>query len=273
MPWKANSMAERLALRVFPDRNFRAGRVVASSRGARERLGYADHGLLQGSSDPAFLHTDPWRALRILARVRRGLRCARRAAAAPCRSSARPGWASRTRSTPWRARSARRLAEGGLRRSSPAAGPGIMEAANRGAAEAGGVSVGCNIELPHEQGINPYVDLAIDFRYFFVRKTMFVKYAEAFVDLPRRLRHAGRAVRGADPDPDRQDRQLPGRPVRDAATGRACSTGCTSDRADRGPAGRGDLELLTVTDDPDEAIDGDPGRPSLLISSCTPPPC
>ena len=59
-----------------------------------------------------------------------------------------------------------------------------MEAANRGAQEAGGVSVGLAIELPHEQGVNPYVDLAIDFRYFFVRKTMFVKYAQAFVIFP-----------------------------------------------------------------------------------------
>ena len=63
-------------------------------------------------------------------------------------------------------------------------GPGIMEAANRGAREAGGLSIGCNIELPHEQGTNEYVDLSINFRYFFVRKTMFVKYAEGFVIFP-----------------------------------------------------------------------------------------
>ncbi|WP_341717506.1 TIGR00730 family Rossman fold protein [Micromonospora sp. FIMYZ51] len=63
-------------------------------------------------------------------------------------------------------------------------GPGVMEAANRGVSEAGGLSVGLGIELPFEQGINEWVDLAIDFRYFFVRKTMFVKYAQAFVVLP-----------------------------------------------------------------------------------------
>jgi uncharacterized protein (TIGR00730 family) len=63
-------------------------------------------------------------------------------------------------------------------------GPGIMEAANRGAREAGVPSVGCNIELPFEQHMNPYVDHEIDFRYFFVRKTMFVKYAQAFVIFP-----------------------------------------------------------------------------------------
>ncbi|MEU1586402.1 TIGR00730 family Rossman fold protein [Micromonospora sp. NPDC005710] len=63
-------------------------------------------------------------------------------------------------------------------------GPGVMEAANRGASEAGGLSVGLGIELPFEQGLNDWVDLAIDFRYFFARKTMFVKYAQAFVVLP-----------------------------------------------------------------------------------------
>jgi len=63
-------------------------------------------------------------------------------------------------------------------------GPGIMEAANRGAFEAGGVSVGCNIELPHEQSSNPYLTLSLKFKYFFVRKMMFVKYSNAFIIFP-----------------------------------------------------------------------------------------
>lgn len=64
------------------------------------------------------------------------------------------------------------------------AGPGIMEAANRGARDAEGHSVGCNIELPFEQGSNPYVDTLVNFRYFFVRKTMFIKYSNAFIIFP-----------------------------------------------------------------------------------------
>jgi len=63
-------------------------------------------------------------------------------------------------------------------------GPGVMEAGNKGAQEGGNVSIGCNIELPFEQGPNPYLDISLDFRYFFVRKTMFVKYSEAFVIFP-----------------------------------------------------------------------------------------
>lgn len=63
-------------------------------------------------------------------------------------------------------------------------GPGIMEAANRGARDAGGLSVGCNIELPMEQKPNPYLDKFVDFRYFFVRKVMLVKYSYAFIAMP-----------------------------------------------------------------------------------------
>ncbi|MEZ4498482.1 MAG: LOG family protein [Thermomicrobiales bacterium] len=77
-----------------------------------------------------------------------------------------------------------------------------MEAANKGAFEAGGISVGANIELPHEQGTNRFVNLPLNFRYFFVRKTMFVKYAEGFVIFPRRFRDHGRTLRVPDADPD-----------------------------------------------------------------------
>jgi uncharacterized protein (TIGR00730 family) len=77
----------------------------------------------------------------------------------------------------------RRLGEGGYAVIT-GGGPGAMEAANRGARDAGAVSVGCNIELPHEQRINDYVDVGLQFRHFFARKVMFVRYASAFVICP-----------------------------------------------------------------------------------------
>jgi uncharacterized protein (TIGR00730 family) len=78
---------------------------------------------------------------------------------------------------------ARRLSDAGFSVIS-GGGPGIMEAANKGAQLGGGRSIGCNIELPFEQGANPYVDTLVNFRYFFVRKTMFIKYSVAFIIFP-----------------------------------------------------------------------------------------
>ncbi len=133
-------------------------------------------------ADTSFLESDAWRALRIQGEFVDGFDAlARLGPAVSIFGSART-----LESDPWYERArhlGRMLAERGLTVIT-GGGPGIMEAANRGAKEAGGVSVGLGIELPHEQGINPYVDLAIDFRYFFVRKTMFVKYAQAFVIFP-----------------------------------------------------------------------------------------
>jgi len=78
---------------------------------------------------------------------------------------------------------ARRFAEAGFAVVT-GGGPGVMEAANRGCQEGGGLSVGCNIELPHEQGLNAYCDLSMTFKHFYARKTMFVKAAEGFVIFP-----------------------------------------------------------------------------------------
>ena len=77
-----------------------------------------------------------------------------------------------------------------------------MEAANKGARQAGALSIGCNIELPFEQKVNEYVDKAMTFRYFFVRKTMFVKYSEAFITFPGGFGTLDELIRRADADPD-----------------------------------------------------------------------
>ena len=129
-----------------------------------------------------FTHTDPWRVLRIQGEFVAGFDAlAHIGPAVTIFGSARtpeddPSYRQAVEL-------ARLLAEQGFAVIT-GGGPGIMEAANRGAREGGGRSVGCNIELPHEQGTNPYVDLSINFRYFFVRKTMFMKYAEAFIIFP-----------------------------------------------------------------------------------------
>ena len=145
-----------------------------------------DERLLQSPAEEPraidFTHSDPWRVFRIMGEFVEGFdNLARIGPAVTIFGSARtrpdhPEYAA-ARET------ARLLGEAGFCIIT-GGGPGIMEAANRGARDAEVLSVGCNIELPFEQGTNPYVDVAINFRYFFVRKTMFVKYAEAFVIFP-----------------------------------------------------------------------------------------
>src|SRR5436309_10758529 len=130
----------------------------------------------------AFTREDPWRVLRIRGEYVHGFDAlAEVGAAVAVFGSARTPEADPMYQA---ARDlGRRLAEAGFAVIT-GGGPGIMEAANRGAREAGGLSIGCNIELPHEQGTNAYVDLSINFRYFFVRKTMFMKYSEGFIIFP-----------------------------------------------------------------------------------------
>lgn len=134
----------------------------------------------RGASD--WLHTDPWRVLRIQSEFVEGFG----ALAELGPAIAVFGSARTPADDPYYAKGVevgRRLVEAGFAVIT-GGGPGAMEAANKGASEAGGTSVGLGIELPFEQGVNDYVNLGINFRYFFARKTMFVKYAQGFIVLP-----------------------------------------------------------------------------------------
>src|SRR5438270_2783926 len=150
----------------------------------RSQIQYSttDQRLLDRRGPSDWVHTDPWRVLRIQSEFVEGFGLlAELPAAVSVFGSAR---------TPrdHQDYAAGRALGAALARAGFAAitggGPGAMEAVNRGASEAGGLSVGLGIELPFEQGLNPWVDLGINFRYFFTRKTMFIKYAQAFVCLP-----------------------------------------------------------------------------------------
>ena len=138
--------------------------------------------LLEDQQQADWLHDDPWRVLRIQSEFVEGF-----GALAELGPAISVFGSARTRkSAPDYATGVtigRLLAEGGFT-TITGGGPGVMEAANRGAFEAGGVSVGLGIELPHEQGVNKFVTLGINFRYFFARKTCFVKYSQGFIVLP-----------------------------------------------------------------------------------------
>ena len=142
----------------------------------------SDQRLLSRGEGASWLHSDPWRVMRIQSEFVEGFGAlAEVGPAVSVFGSARvkPG-------DPYYAMAqdvARGLVEAGYAVIT-GGGPGIMEAANQGATEAEGLSVGLGIELPFEQGMNRWVDLGVNFRYFFARKTMFVKYSEGFVVLP-----------------------------------------------------------------------------------------
>ncbi|MBL1095913.1 TIGR00730 family Rossman fold protein [Streptomyces coffeae] len=158
----------------------RLGPVVR--RRHQMRPGTTDQRLLDTQGATHWVHEDPFRVLRIQSEFVEGFgTLAELGKAVSVFGSARTPVG--TPEYEAGVRIGRALAEAGFGVIT-GGGPGAMEAANRGASEAGGVSVGLGIELPYEQGLNPYVDIGVNFRYFFVRKTMFVKYAQGFVVLP-----------------------------------------------------------------------------------------
>ncbi|AUZ87590.1 TIGR00730 family Rossman fold protein [Arthrobacter agilis] len=164
-----------------------AGRATRRKGSVELRRGQAtvpqsDNMLLDADESGGFTRTDPWRVLRIQSEFVEGFGTL--ADLGPAISVF--GSARTARDSSYYAMGeevGRRLVESGYAVIT-GGGPGAMEAANKGACEAGGTSVGLGIELPFEQGMNEWVDLGINFRYFFARKTMFVKYASGFVVLP-----------------------------------------------------------------------------------------
>jgi uncharacterized protein (TIGR00730 family) len=170
-----------------PDRRPRPTRhrgpvVLRGGEPAQSEGSTTDQRLLDRRGPSDWVHTDPWRVLRIQSEFVEGFGLlAELPRAVSVFGSARtprdhPHYAAGVAIGAALAQAGYAVITGG--------GPGAMEAANRGACEAGGLSVGLGIELPFEQDLNEWVDVGIAFRYFFVRKTMFVKYAQAFVILP-----------------------------------------------------------------------------------------
>jgi len=167
---------------IHPDRPAEKHRGPVTLRRGQVQESTTDQRLLDADGPSDWVHTDPWRVLRIQSEFVEGFGLlAELGPAVSVFGSARtqpddPLYAQ--------ARELGRLLSDAGYGVITGGGPGIMEAANRGASESGGVSVGLGIELPFEQRLNDWVDVGINFRYFFVRKTMFLKYAQAFVVFP-----------------------------------------------------------------------------------------
>ena len=228
-------------------------RVDDSIRDVLESYVTEDEKLLQGvwHADD-FTRTDPWRVLRIQGEFIEGFdKLANVGKAVTVFGSAR------TSPDDPQYHAAERL--GGLLAKKgfatiTGAGPGIMEAANRGAKLAGGRSIGCNIELPFEQGSNPYVDTLVNFRYFFVRKTMFIKYSAAFVIFPGGFGTLDELFEAVTLIQTGKISQFPV-----VMFGRAYWAGLmrwlNSRVAGEKKIAHGDVDLMFLTDDPEEAAE------------------
>lgn len=212
-----------------------------------------DEKLLQGVSHADdFTRSDPWRVMRIQGEFIEGFdKLANVGAAVTVFGSARtppddPHYAVAEKLGALLAKAKFAVITG--------AGPGIMEAANKGAKLAGGRSVGCNIELPFEQGANPHVDTVVNFRYFFVRKTMFIKYSVAFVIFPGGFGTLDELFEAVTLIQTGKISQFPV-----ILIGRHYWAGLIRWMQSRvlgeGKISPGDLDLLVVTDDPQEAVD------------------
>ena len=246
--------------------HLKAGRTPPSQKSSGRRSGAAriddsirdsapvteDEKLLQqGAQAIDFTRTDPWRVMRIMGEFIEGFdTLASVDKAVTIFGSARVGPDDPQYVAAQEV--ARLLVESGFGVIT-GAGPGIMEAGNKGAKLAGGRSIGCNIELPFEQGANPYVDTLVNFRYFFVRKTMFIKYSVAFVIFPGGFGTLDELFEAVTLI---QTGKIYRFPV--ILFGRSFWAGLLRWLHSRvlreGKISEGDLDLMLVTDDPAEAV-------------------
>lgn len=211
----------------------------------------SDQRLLAPSEGSSWLHDDPWRVLRIQSEFVEGF-----GALAEIGAAVSVFGSSRTPEGSDDYELARAVGDGLVQAGYgviTGGGPGVMEGANRGAAEAGGLSVGLGIELPFEQGMNPWVNLGVNFRYFFARKTMFVKYSEGFVVLPGGFGTMDELFEALTLV---QTRKVTGFPIvlLRASYWSGLLDWLRGTVAEGGMISPDDLDLLHVCDDPDEAV-------------------
>jgi len=211
-----------------------------------------DQRLLESEGTTDWLHEDPWRVLRITSEFVAGFETlAEIGPAVAVFGSAR----TKVDSPDYLVgvEVGRRLAKAGFAVIT-GGGPGTMEAGNRGAVEGDGLSVGLGIELPFEQGLNDYVDLGLNFRYFFVRQTMFVKYARGFIVLPGGFGTLDELFEALTLV---QTQKVTSFPI--VLLGSSYWTGLVDwlrdAVVDGGKASVKDLDLLHVTDSPEEAVE------------------
>jgi hypothetical protein len=210
-----------------------------------------DQRLLDNAGPADWLHADPWRVLRIQSEFVEGF-----GALAEVGPAVSVFGSARTK--PLDPNYARGVAVGrALVQAGYAVitggGPGAMEAANKGALEAGGTSIGLGIELPFEQGLNRYVDLGVNFRYFFARKTMFVKYAQGFIVLPGGFGTLDELFEAVTLVQTRKVTSFPLVLMGTAYWG-GLLTWLRESAAAGGTITLADIDLLHVTDDVDEAV-------------------
>ena len=228
---------------------YRRGPVLL--RGSQIPRDTSDARLLASSDDAAWLHEDPWRVLRIQSEFVEGFGAL--TGIGPAISVFGSARTPKDTAAYEQARAVgASLANAGYAVIT-GGGPGMMEAANRGAWEAGGTSVGLGIELPHEQGMNQWVNLGVNFRYFFARKTMFVKYSQGFIVMPGGFGTMDELFESATLVQTGKIRSFPL-----VLVGTDYWSGLVdwirSSMVEAGMISPGDVDLLHVVDDPEEAV-------------------